>query len=116
MKQGDGRKSEVKGQKAKGKTANGDRMKTAAALMCVLFAAASGTAYYVATTGNDTNPGSFERPWRRVGKAAATMVAGDLVLVRGGVYYESVNPAQSGTESEPITYAADDTESVIVER
>ncbi len=79
------------------------------------FAVASGSTYYVATTGNDTNPGTFERPWQRIGKAASTMVAGDSALVRGGVYHESVNPAQSGTESDPITYVAYDTESVIVD-
>jgi len=90
-------------------------MKAALVLTLVLLAAGSGSTYYVATTGNDTNPGTFEQPWRRIGKAASTMVAGDSALVRGGVYYESVNPAQSGTEFEPITYAGYDTESVFVD-
>ena len=90
-------------------------MRTALGLTLVLLAAASGTTYYVAAAGNDTNPGSFEQPWQHIGKAAATMVAGDSVLIRGGVYYESVSPGQSGTESEPITYAGYDTESVFVD-
>jgi hypothetical protein len=38
--------------------------------------------------------------------AASTMVAGDSVLIRGGVYYESMSPAQSGTEADPITVSS----------
>ncbi len=77
--------------------------------------AARATTFYVAAAGNDTNPGTLARPWRTVGKAAAAMVAGDSVLIRAGIYYESVNPARSGTSSDPITYAAYDTESVVID-
>ncbi len=84
-------------------------------LTVTCLAVASGTTYYVATAGNDTNPGTFDRPWRKIGKAASTMAAGDSVLVRGGVYYESVSPGQSGSESDPITFASYDTESVFVD-
>jgi len=87
----------------------------AAGLLLATLGVAPGTTYYVAPTGNDTNPGTLERPWRRISKAAATMVAGDSALVRGGIYYESVNPAQSGTWPYPITYAAYDTETVVVD-
>jgi len=62
-------------------------MKATFVLTIVLLAAASGTTYYVATTGNDTNPGSFDRPWQHIGRAASTMVAGDSVFVRGGVHF-----------------------------
>ena len=90
-------------------------MKTVFALSMICFASAGASTFYVATTGNDTNPGTLSRPWLSIAKAASTMVAGDSVLIRSGVYFESVNPAQSGTESDPITYAAYDTESVIVD-
>lgn len=86
--------------------------------LLILLAAGStcfASSYFVATTGSDTNPGTLDRPWRSIGKAAAAMVAGDSVLVRGGVYYESVNPARSGTQSDPITYAAYDAESVFID-
>ena len=74
-----------------------------------------GSTYYVATTGNDTNPGTLAQPWRTIQRAANLMVAGDSVLIRGGTYYQSVNPTRSGTQSDPITYTAYDTESVFVD-
>ena len=67
--------------------------------------AASATIYYVATTGNDTNPGtSAASPWRTVGKASATMVAGDQVRISPGTYNETLQPVASGTISNRITY------------
>ncbi|MBM3314717.1 hypothetical protein FJY71_02585 [candidate division WOR-3 bacterium] len=84
-------------------------------MLLAVDGSAAGATYYVATTGNDTNPGTLARPWRRIGKAASTMTAGDSVLVRGGVYYENVKPGRSGTASDPITYAAYDTETVVVD-
>src|SRR2546422_7972760 len=54
--------------------------------------------YYVATTGNDTNPGTnTTAPWRTIQKAANTLTPGDTVLVRGGVYNELVTVNVSGS-------------------
>lgn len=74
--------------------------------------------YYVATTGTDGNPGTLASPWRTIGKAAALMVAGDTVLVRGGTYNQTrtntdrylpaINVANSGTSGNPITFKAYD--------
>ncbi len=55
--------------------------------------------YYVATTGNDNNPGSFLQPWRTIQKAANTLAAGATVYVRGGVYNEQVTLNVSGSAS-----------------
>ncbi|MGA7360824.1 MAG: Ig-like domain repeat protein [Candidatus Sulfotelmatobacter sp.] len=60
--------------------------------------------YYVSTTGNDRNPGTFALPWATVQHAANTVKAGATVYVFGGVYHESVNFPKSGTESAPITF------------
>jgi hypothetical protein len=62
--------------------------------------------YYVAPTGNDANPGSLAYPWRTIQKAADTLVAGDTVYIRAGVYSERVVPQNSGSAGQPITYAA----------
>ena len=43
--------------------------------------------YFVATNGNDTNPGTFDSPWATWGKAftSVSVKAGDTVFFRGGV-------------------------------
>jgi hypothetical protein len=63
--------------------------------------------YYVAKTGLDANPGSDSEPWLTLKKAAATIVAGDTVLVRSGVYLEKVTGSHIGTSTSPINYLAE---------
>lgn len=62
--------------------------------------------YYVAKKGKDTNPGTEAKPWKTIGKAAATLVAGDTVLIKAGIYKERVFPKNSGNPDQYITYAA----------
>lgn len=81
----------------------------AALLMIVPIGVASshGTTYYVSPTGADSNPGTMTSPWRTIQKAADTLVAGDTVYVRKGVYKEMVAPKNSGTNANArITYAS----------
>ncbi len=42
--------------------------------------------YYVAPMGNDSNPGTIERPFLTIQKAQAACVPGDTVYIRGGKY------------------------------
>lgn len=51
--------------------------------------------YYVATTGNDSNPGTLAAPFATLQKAVNVVAAGDTVWIRGGTY-EIVTPATSG--------------------
>lgn len=67
---------------------------------------AQGATYYVATAGRDSNPGSATQPWQTIQKAANTLKAGDMVLIRSGTYHERVLPANSGTDGQEIVYAA----------
>jgi len=60
----------------------------------------SGETYYVSSDGNDLQSGSLETPWKTIQHAAKNLKAGDKVLVRGGVYNESVVIEVSGTERE----------------
>ncbi len=66
--------------------------------------AAHAATYYVATTGNNTNPGTEDRPWRTIGHAVNTMVAGDTTYVRGGTYNTEteIRFRRSGTAAAPI--------------
>jgi hypothetical protein len=75
------------------------------ALMLVQSVAAQeGAVYYVSTTGNDSNPGTFTAPWLTIQHAANTVTAGATVNVMGGVYKGYVSFPNSGTASEPITF------------
>lgn len=86
--------------------------------VCCVFCGAPcalGVDYYVATTGDDSHPGTEARPWRTVQKAANTMVAGDTVFIRAGTYVERVTPTQSGTDGGYITYQSYPGEEVVIE-
>ena len=62
----------------------------------------------------DNNPGTEQRPWNTISKAASALQPGDTVVVHTGVYRETVTPLHSGTELAPITYGAAPDEKVIV--
>ena len=74
------------------------------ALLCI-STWAQATTYYVATNGNDSNPGTEARPWESVDKAADTMVAGDTVYVKQGTY-SGFDVTESGTADNYISYLA----------
>jgi parallel beta-helix repeat protein len=73
------------------------------------------TIYYVATTGNNANPGTESQPWRTLQKAADTAVAGDSVYVRGGVYNERVTFNKSGSVGSYITFQSYPGETAILD-
>jgi hypothetical protein len=77
------------------------------AFLCSLSSAAEFWVDQRHKEASDANPGSREKPWLTVGKAAATLVAGDTVVVRKGVYREYIAPKGSGTKDKPITYKAE---------
>jgi hypothetical protein len=64
----------------------------------------TGTAYYVATTGSDTNDGTEDYPFQTIQKAADTVQAGDTVYIKAGTYYEKVTITASGTANDYITF------------
>ena len=71
-------------------------------------AQAAGATYYVATTGNDGNPGTLSQPFRTVQRGVNALSGpGDTLYIRAGNYVEGVAyPATIfGTASAPITIA-----------
>jgi len=62
--------------------------------------------FYVAVTGNDSNPGTFASPWRTITKASNTLQAGQTVIIGDGDYNEHVQETTDGTAGAPITYQA----------
>ena len=63
--------------------------------------AQTGNIYYVATNGNNNNPGTIGSPWRDIQYAVnnANVTAGCTVFVRGGVYNEQVAFNKSGSDA-----------------
>jgi hypothetical protein len=58
----------------------------------------SGNIYYISPSGNDSNDGSLEHPWRTVSNAWRKSGGGDTVLMREGTYTESftLSPGSQG--------------------
>lgn len=73
-----------------------DPSQSASATVTIQAPSPSGIAYYVATTGSDSNPGTLSAPFLTIQHAANVAVAGDTVQVRGGVYNEKVYLPNSG--------------------
>ncbi len=60
---------------------------------------------HVATNGvNATGRGSFGAPYLTIDYAADRANPGDIIIIRGGTYRETVTPSRSGTAQNPITY------------
>ncbi len=67
----------------------------------------AGTTYYVSQEAHasDANPGTLAQPWATLQHSADTMVAGDTVLVRAGVYTAGAQISTSGSAADGmITY------------
>lgn len=69
--------------------------------------------YYVATDGNDNNPGTKDKPWATWGKAfnSTAVNAGDTVYFRGGIYMMDIpggdgyGLTRTGTPTKWIIYS-----------
>ncbi len=85
-------------------------------LSTVVAASATAATYYVdGVNGNDGNAGTVEAPWATVRKAVALLQPGDTVLVRGGVYRESITININGTADQRITIKAYPDETPVLE-
>jgi PA14 domain/Right handed beta helix region len=71
-------------------------------------------AFYVAPSGDDTNPGSLEKPFKTIQKCADVVTAGFTCVVRAGTYRETVTPKNSGTSAKPITFKTAPGETALV--
>ena len=81
-----------------------------------LVASGGGKIYYVSVfAGNDNNDGlSLNTPFKTISRASSVMKAGDTCCIRGGVYRETVKPANNGTATNPISFLAYGGESVTI--
>jgi len=65
-----------------------------------------GEVRYVATDGDDANPGTKELPWRTPGHAVRQAKPGMTILMRGGSYPPFAIETVDGTAEKPIVLAA----------
>jgi len=70
--------------------------------------------YHVKKTGSDLNPGTEDKPFKTISKAASVAKPGDIVTVHEGIYREWVSPKYGGTSSQPIVYQAAEGENVVI--
>ena len=81
---------------------------------CINSAAAPGLArlpltahyYYVAPSGTDTNPGTFEAPFQTIARAARAALPGTTVLVAPGTYAGGFKTIASGTADARIYFVS----------
>ena len=72
------------------------------------------TDYYVSTTGDLDNIGTFDNPFLKVQQAADIMQAGDVCYIRQGVYHENIIfDNQDGTSGNPIVFTGYENERVV---
>lgn len=71
--------------------------------------------WFVSTIGSDANIGTIYAPFQTIQRASSVAQPGDTVMIRGGIYHETVTPASSGTQAAPITYEPYNGESVTID-
>ncbi len=58
--------------------------------ICCLFYSITFAQLYVAPSGSDSNPGTFELPFRNLSKAVSLAGPDTLIYLRGGIYFDSL--------------------------
>jgi alpha-L-arabinofuranosidase len=72
-----------------------------------LTATLHATEFHVATSGNDSNPGTQAAPLRTIQRAAGLARPGDVITVHEGVYRERVSPPRGGqSDQNRVVYQA----------
>jgi alpha-L-arabinofuranosidase len=75
--------------------------------VCAGVMTAQGAELFVATDGNDANPGTQSAPLRTIQRAADLTQPGDVVTVHRGVYRERIKPPRGGlSDQKRIVYQA----------
>ena len=85
-------------------------------LFPILFAAnAYAAEFFVdAQNGLDSNQGTLAAPFKTIARASSQLKPGDVCILRGGTYRETLTPVTSGEEGAPIVYRSAPNEKVIL--
>ena len=83
-------------------------------LICLNSNSIIAETYYLASNGNNTNPGTFKNPWQTIQHANLLLRAGDTLFIRQGYYRETIQPSNNGVESAPIFYSCYQNETPVI--
>ena len=61
-------------------------------------------AYFVSTSGSDTNPGTEAAPWRTIQKAVNSAPSGSTIVIHVGTYRETVSYANKALTLQPYPH------------
>lgn len=77
----------------------------------------TGPVFYVdGAKGSDNNSGRTpDSAWKTIQKSFNAAVAGSIVKIRGGIYYEELSVNVSGTASNPVTFTNYNNEQVAID-
>jgi parallel beta-helix repeat protein len=84
-----------------------DSTKFAVATAVIAPPVTTGSNYYVAPSGSDSNDGSASHPWATIHKAASLAQPGWIIHVAPGVYSGPITTSSSGNSSSHIRYISD---------
>lgn len=72
--------------------------------------------YFISPDGSDSNPGTEEKPWKTIQKAAEFAAPGSTVYIKAGTYYERVNIKVSGASAEePLVFRNYNNDKVVID-
>ena len=73
--------------------------------------------YFVSPSGNDGSAGTMDSPWKTLENSVNKLSAGDILYIRGGEYVltQAVLCQRSGTQNNPIVYAAFENEKPVID-
>ena len=72
-------------------------------VILTLSLASFAATYFVSPTGDDSNPGTEQMPFKSIQKAVDSSVEGDSIKLGSGNYSEKVTISKSGTSSAAIS-------------
>ncbi len=74
------------------------------------------TVYHVdVNSGNNSFPGTEEKPFKTINQASKVMEPGDKVIIHEGTYHEQIMGGKSGLPDKPIVYEGTDRDKVILQ-
>jgi hypothetical protein len=82
--------------------------------VCVARQANAATWYVNAAASSGGNGTTLSTAFQTIQAAANVAAAGDVVLIKGGTYRETVKPVNSGTSTKPITYEPYSSSDIVV--